>query len=190
MSRYRWIAARKAEGHSVRRACAALRVSPAGYYGWRTRHGAGPSESELDEAYLVNEIIAIHDTLDDTYGSPRLTTELRQRGFCANHKRVERLVREHGLYAKDARRKKVRTTIPDISAPPLPDLVGRDFSVGEPGQRACGDITYIPTDEGWLYLADVAGLRQPADRRLRDGRPHAHRVGGKRPHHGGRDPRR
>ena len=106
----------------------------------------------------MQAIIAIHDTLDDTYGSPRLTSELRQRGFCANHKRIERLVKEHGLYARDARRKKVRTTIPDVSAPPLPDLVQRDFSVGESGRRTCGDITYIPTDEGWLYLADVEDL--------------------------------
>ncbi len=158
MSRYRWIAARKAEGHSVRLACSALRVSASSYYEWRRRHGAGPSERDLDEAYLVQAIIAIHDTLDDTYGSPRLTSELRQRGFCANHKRIERLVKEHGLYARDARRKKVRTTIPDVSAPPLPDLVQRDFSVGESGRRTCGDITYIPTDEGWLYLADVEDL--------------------------------
>ena len=65
---------------------------------------------------------------------------------------------DNGLYAKDGRRRKVRTTIPDVSAPPLPDLVRRDFSVGEPGERTCGDITYIGTDEGWLYLADVLDL--------------------------------
>ena len=60
--------------------------------------------------------------------------------------------------AADGRRKKVRTTIPDVSAPPLPDLVKRDFSVGEPGLRTCGDITYVPTNEGWVYLADVLDL--------------------------------
>ncbi len=64
----------------------------------------------------------------------------------------------YGIYASDGRRKKVRTTIPDVSAPPLPDLVKRDFSVGAPGERTCGDITYIPTGEGWLYLADVLDL--------------------------------
>ncbi|MGC2484880.1 MAG: IS3 family transposase [Acidimicrobiales bacterium] len=158
MSRYRWVRARKAEGHNVRLACRALRIAPSSYYEWCARHGEGPSEADLNEAYLVNEIRDIHDTLDDAYGSPRLTSELAKRGFCANHKRIERLVRQNGLYAKDARRKRVRTTIPDVSAPPLPDLVQRDFSVGQPGQRTCGDITYIPTGEGWLYLADVEDL--------------------------------
>ena len=60
---------------------------------------------------------------------------------------------EHALYATDARRRTVRTTIPDIGAPPMPDLILRDFSVGEPGTRTCGDITYVPTGEGWLFLA-------------------------------------
>lgn len=157
MSRYRWVRARKAEGYEVASACRAMQVSSSGYYEWRSAHEQ-PSERDLAEAYLVNEIRDIHDTLDDAYGSPRLTSELAKHGFCANHKRIERLVRQNGLYAKDARRKRVRTTIPDVSAPPLPDLVQRDFSVGQPGQRTCGDITYIPTGEGWLYLADVEDL--------------------------------
>ncbi len=158
MTRYRWIAARKAEGHHVRLACRALRVAPSCYYEWATRHGAGPNDADLEEAYLVNEIRDIHDTLDDSYGSPRLTKELNLRGFGVNHKRTERLVATYGLFAKDARRRKLRTTIPDVSAPPLPDLIQRDFRVGEPGRRTCGDITYIATDEGWLYLADVEDL--------------------------------
>lgn len=134
-----------------------MAVSSSGYYEWRHHHER-PSERDLDEAYLVNEIHAIHHHFDDSYGSPRLTNELAIRGFCANHKRVERLVRTYGLYATDARRKKMRTTVPDLWAPPLPDLVRRDFSVGEPGRRTCGDITYIRTDEGWLYLASVLDL--------------------------------
>jgi len=117
-----------------------------------------PSLEEWDEAHLVNEMHDVHRHLDDTYGSPRMTGELRRRGYCVNHKRVERLMVDNGIVAADARRKKLRTTIPDLSAPPLPDLVGRDFSVGEPGRRTCGDITYIPTGEGWLYLADVLDL--------------------------------
>ena len=61
-------------------------------------------------------------------------------------------------FAQDGRRKKCRTTIPDLSAPPLPDLVKRDFSLGAPGVRSCGDITYVPTAEGWLYVADVEDI--------------------------------
>jgi transposase InsO family protein len=134
-----------------------MQVSTSDYYEWRGNHER-PSERDLDEAYLVNEIHAIHDHFDDSYGSPRLTNELAARGYYANHKRVERLVATYGLYATDARRRRVRTTVADLWAPPLPDLVRRDFSVGAPGLRTCGDITYIGTDEGWLYFADVLDL--------------------------------
>lgn len=155
--RYRWISARKAEGYQVARACRVMQVSTSGYYEWRANHER-PSERDLDEAYLVNEIRAIHDHFDDSYGSPRLTNELAARGYCANHKRVERLVATYGLYATDARRRRVRTTVTDLWVPPLSDLVRRNFSVGAPGLRTCGDITYIGTDEGWLFLADVLDL--------------------------------
>src|ERR1035437_5118914 len=134
-----------------------MQVSSSGYYEWRGLHER-PSERDIIEAYLVNEIRDIHDHFDDSYGSPRLTNELAMRGFCANHKRVERLVATYGLYATDARRKKMRTTVPDLWAAPLSDLVQRNFSVGEPGRRTCGDITYIRTDEGWLFLASVLDL--------------------------------
>jgi transposase InsO family protein len=132
-------------------------MAPSSYYDWSHVHGAGATSRELDEAYLVNEILSIHGNLDDSYGSPRLIHKLR-RQCCVNHKRVERIVREDPLYAKDARRRKCRTTIPDVSAPQMPDLIQRDFGVGEPGQRTCGDITYIPTGEGWLFLAGVLDL--------------------------------
>lgn len=157
MSRYRHVSAMKAEGFPVEAACAAAEVSTSAYYEWLAR-SKEPTDAEWDEAVLVNELVDIHEHLDDTYGSPRLTDELRRRGHCVNHKRVERLQAENGLYAKDGRRRKVRTTIPDVSAPPLPDLVKRDFRPGQPGERTCGDITYIGTGEGWLYLADVLDL--------------------------------
>lgn len=157
MSCYRWIDARKAERFDVAAACRTAEVSTSAFYDWLAR-SARPTDAERDEALLINEMRKVHDELDDTYGSPRMTDELRDRGFCANHKRVERLMAENAIYAQDGRRRKVRTTIPDVTAPPLPDLVKRDFSVGEPGLRTCGDITYIPTGEGWLYLADVLDL--------------------------------
>lgn len=157
MSRYRHVSSMKADGFPIEAACAAADVSTSAYYDWLVR-SAAPTEAEWDEALLINEMRTVHDDLDDTYGSPRMTDELAARGFCVNHKRVERLMADNGIYAKDGRRKKVRTTIPDVTAPPLPDLVGRDFGVGEPGVRTCGDITYIPTGEGWLYLADVLDL--------------------------------
>ena len=158
VSRYRWIDSRKAEGFPVAAACRTAGVSASAYYGWRDKVTGGPTQAEWDEAIVVNEMYDVHRHLDDTYGSPRMTDELRRRGHGVNHKRTERLMATNGIYAKDGRRKKVRMTIPDVSAPPLADLVTRDFSVGKPGERTCGDITYIPTDEGWLYLADVLDL--------------------------------
>jgi putative transposase len=156
VSRYRWVNARKAEGFDVRAACKVAGVSASAYYDFEAR--PGPSEAERHEAEVLNEIWDVHHHVDDTYGSPRMTTALRDRGYVVNHKRVERLMADNGIYARDGRRKKLRTTIPDVSAPPLPDLVGRDFAVGEPRLRSCGDITYIPTDEGWLYMASVVDL--------------------------------
>lgn len=154
MSRYRWIDLRRAEGFDAAAAIEAAGVSRSAYYGWSLTHVNGATGTEWDEAHLVNEIHRLHELHED-YGSPRMTRALRRRGYRVNRKRVERLMREHGIYAVDARRAKVRTTIPDVSAPPLPDLLQRDFSVGEQDRRWAGDITYIGTDEGWLYLADV-----------------------------------
>ena len=158
MSRYRWVDCQKAAEFPVRTACEVAEVSTSAYYAWSQKVAAGPTAGEWDEAQLVNAIIDVHQNLDDTYGSPRMTDQLRRDGFCANHKRIERLMRFHGIFAKDGRRKKIRTTIPDVTAPPLPDLVRRDFSVGEPAQRSCGDITYIPTADGFCYLASVIDL--------------------------------
>ncbi len=105
----------------------------------------------------MEEIRAIHDEFDQTYGSPRVTVELANRGRCVNHKRVERLMRDHRIVGihKPAR---VRTTIPAEDTPPLPDLVGRRFDPGVPDAAWVGDITYIRTGEGWLFLATVIDL--------------------------------
>lgn len=154
MSRYRWIDARRTEGYQARAACEAAGVSASVYYEWSAVHRCGVTATEWEEAHLVNEIRDIHAS-DQTCGSPRITRALHRRGYRVNHKRVERLMSHHGIYGVDGRRAKVRTTIPDVSAPPVPDLIRRDFSVGEPDRAWAGDITYIGTDEGWLYLADV-----------------------------------
>ena len=158
MSRYRWVDFQRAAGFPTRIACRVAEVSSSAYYDYCVRRDIGPTDADWDEATLANAIWDIHHCHDDTYGSPRMTDELARRGFCVNHKRVERLMAVLGIYARDGRRRKVRTTIPDVTAPALPDRIGRDFSVGEPGRRACGDITYIPTDEGFLYLADVEDI--------------------------------
>lgn len=157
MTRYRWIDARKAEGFSIVAASRVAGVSTSSYYDWSAKVAAGPSAKEWDEALLVNEMFDIHRHHDDSYGSPRMTKELRRRGFCVNHKATERLMKENEIVAVTPRRW-VRTTLPAKLSRPLPDLIGRDFSVGEPNRRYVGDITYIPTDEGFLYLASVLDL--------------------------------
>ncbi|MBA8824005.1 transposase InsO family protein [Saccharopolyspora lacisalsi] len=95
----------------------------------------------------------MHADSGGTYGSPRVHAQLRREGRVVNHKRVERLMREYDLVGVNPR-KRVRTTVAD-QPEPAPDLLGRDFTPGLPDQRWAGDITYIPTDEGWLYLAAV-----------------------------------
>jgi transposase InsO family protein len=86
-----------------------------------------------------------------------VTKELRRRGYCVNHKRVERLMAQNDIVGVTPRRF-VRTTLPAKLAPGLDDLVDRDFSPGTPNRRYAGDITYVPTGEGWLYVASVLDL--------------------------------
>jgi putative transposase len=157
VSRYRHVSAMKAEGFAVRAACRAAEVSPSSYYEWCDAGASAPSEAALAEAELVAEIRRVHGELDKSYGSPRMTGELRRRGHRVNHKRVERLMARHGI-AGVTERRRVRTTIPAENAPPLPDLVERRFAPGAPDVAWCGDISYIATDEGWLFLSSVLDL--------------------------------
>ena len=157
MIRYRHVDAMKAEGFAVRAACEAAEVSSSAYYEWMEKDLSGPTEHAREETRLVAEIREIHTDLDKTYGSPRMTRELRRRGRRVNHKRVERLMRVHDVVGITERRR-VRTTIPAEGAPPLPDLVERNFAPGAPDVAWAGDITYVATDEGWLYLSSVLDL--------------------------------
>lgn len=157
MTRYWWVTARKAEGFPITMACRVAAVSRQAFNDWRARHAAGATDAEVDEARLVNAMVDIAGDFDGTYGSPRMTVELANRGWSANHKRVERLMAVNRIVGVH-KPPKVRTTIPAEAAPPLPDLIGRDFAPGEPDVAWVGDITYIPTDQGWLYLASVLDL--------------------------------
>jgi len=157
VTRYKWVLARKAEGFPITMACNVAGVSRQAFHDWRAKRAAGPTVGETAEAVLVAEIREIHSEFDGTYGQPRMTPELRERGFCVNHKRVERLMRVHGIVGVH-RPVKVRTTIPADDNPPMPDLIGRRFAPGRPDVAWVGDITYIATGEGWLYLASVLDL--------------------------------
>lgn len=138
-------------------AAKAAGVSTQGFYNWCRRIAAGPSDVHREEASLIHLIRKIHKTSDSNYGEPRVTAELHRLGYRVNHKRVERLMRIHGI-AGVHKPATVRTTIPAEENPAIPDLLGRNFTPSAPGRVWVGDITYIRTSQGWLYLASVLDL--------------------------------
>jgi len=131
--------------------CRVLEVSTSGYYAWRTRP---PSKRDRKDAMLTEKIHDIHDESRGTYGAPRVHAALQSKGIRVGKKRVARLMKAAGLVGV-SRRKGPVTTIRDASVRPAPDLVERDFTAEKPDQLWVADITYVPTDAGFLYLAVV-----------------------------------
>ena len=156
MSRYRCVDAMKAEEFPVTAACALMGVSTSAFYDWRAQDRQGPPARERRDAELLAAIRDIHRAHRD-YGAPRITHELARRGTPANHKKVEQLMRDHGIVARRHRRRR-NLTKPDQTAPALPDLVGRLFDPDHVDHTWAGDVTCVATDEGWLYLASVLDL--------------------------------
>jgi len=134
--------------------CHALEVSKSGYFAWRDGREA-PRRSR-DRALSVH-IQAIHQQSRKTYGSPRIHHELKEQGMAVGKKRVERLMKSAGIAVLPLRRF-VTTTDSDHDQPIAPNLLEQDFSASAPNQRWVTDITYIPTDEGWLYVAAIMDL--------------------------------
>ena len=157
MTRYRCVDDQKAAGFPVSAACEAAGVSTSGFYDWRTREAAGPTERQVAEAELVELMREIFDASDGNYGVPRMHVELRRAGLTVNEKRVRRLMRSHGMAGR-CRRRRCQTTFPGPDGYRIPDLIGRRFEPGPPDTAWVQDITYIPTLEGWLYLASVLDL--------------------------------
>jgi putative transposase len=135
--------------------CETLEVSPAGYYAWRQRPR---SASEQRQDVLLVQIRAIHAEVKARYGSPRMHAELVARGYPCCVNTVTRLMRDHGIVARSARKYRVTTTDSNHDLPVAENLLGRRFNPSEANAVWLGDITYIPTDEGWLYLAAVEDL--------------------------------
>jgi putative transposase len=157
VTRYVCVDDQKAAGFPVTAACEAAEVSTSGYYDWCAREAAGPTERQVAEAELVAWMSEIFDAADGNYGVPRMFKELRNAGVAVNNKRVHRLMRRHGMAGR-FRRRTVRTTFPGPDGYQIPDLVGRRFAPGAPDVAWVQDITYIPTGEGWLFLASVLDL--------------------------------
>lgn len=157
MAVYSFIAEEQADPSNdwtVAEMCRTLGVSRSGFYGWQSRPRC---ERDLTDAMLAGEIEAIWTCSDRTYGAPRVHRWLRRQGFGVGRKRVARIMRVNG-WEGDSGRRRLRTTIVDRGATAASDLVGRDFNPNQPDRTWVGDITYLRTGQGWLFLATVIDL--------------------------------
>lgn len=150
MNRYLFIEAEK-HHHAVGRLCRVLEVSRAAYYRWKSQPISPRTAANL---LLLGHIRKAHTDSNGTYGSPRIHAELQDQGVRVSRGRIARLMASSGIVGRRGRRR-VRTTIPAKGPAPFADLVGRRFSAEHPNQIWCGDITYVHTHEGFLYLASV-----------------------------------
>lgn len=140
-----------AQAFNILLMCRVLCVSRSGYYAWLKRP---PSDRERADHELAQLIRATHERSRGTYGSPRIHAELRAQGCKVGRKRVARLMRCHALIARQRRRFKVTThSLP--GRPVAPNVLKQQFSAQHPNEKWLADITYVPTQEGWLYLAAV-----------------------------------
>jgi putative transposase len=139
----------------VKLMCQVLRVTRSGYYAWRDRPACAGRQRR---ARLVEQIRTAFDDSRGTYGSPRVTAELKAQGtdVCANT--VARYMREEKLFVRPRRRFVPRTTDPDHPHPVAPNRLDRDFAAPAPDRKWACDLTYVWTDEGWLYLSVVIDL--------------------------------
>ncbi|WP_435869142.1 IS3 family transposase [Actinomadura coerulea] len=126
----------------VQRLCRVLGLSRSGYYRWCSSAPARAARVAGD-ARLAGRIRGVHAAWGGVYGSPRVHAELREAGSMVNRKRVERVMREHGIVGRHQRRR-CRTTVPAWAAGAVPDLLRCDFSIGRADERWCGDVTYLP----------------------------------------------
>lgn len=152
--RYQRIKTMEAD-YPLRELCLAFGVSRSGYYAWQ---GRAPSSRHEANARLLDEIQTIRQGEEVCYGSPRMTEELQGRGHACSENRVARLMRTHGLRARAGRSFVPRTTASNHDEPIAPNHLAQRAAPEGPNQVWLQDITYVPTAEGWLYLALVLDL--------------------------------
>ncbi len=141
-------------GVALRRRCALVGISRSAFYAWCRR---SPSRRTHANTRLVREIERIHREVDRSYGSPRMRAELVASGLACGRNRVARLMRQNGIWAKQARR--YRPTTDSVHADPVaPNLLAQQFTVAAPNRVWASDVTYVWTREGWLYLAVILDL--------------------------------
>jgi transposase InsO family protein len=143
--------------HPIRSLCDALEVSASGYYGW-CQGQTQPSPRAQENARLVQQIVQVHQASRQTYGSPRIQKVLSQAGHTYGRHRIARLMRQQGLCGRAKGRFRVHTTDSNHDQPIAPNRLPELPPPSAPNQVWLGDITYIATDEGWLYLAGILDL--------------------------------
>ena len=141
----------------IRVQCRMLRVSVAGYHEHFVRRLQMAGRRHLSAEALVVQIRAVYVAHRGAYGWPRVWRELRAQGIRVGKQRVQKLMRQHGIRARGKRRFRV-TTDSRHGLPIAPNLLNRNFTVAAPNQAWTGDITYVPTHQGWLFLAVVIDL--------------------------------
>jgi transposase InsO family protein len=141
--------------YPVRELCALLEVTRSGYYGWLNGQ---ETARQIANRLLVQQIHRVYQEKKGRYGSPRVTQQLRREGQRCNHKRVERLMRQQGLKGCSSRKRRVRTTESNHDQPIAPNLLLGRTAPGRPNEVWVSDITYVPSAEGWLFLAAVMDL--------------------------------
>ena len=135
--------------------CKVLEVSRSGYYAWRDRPVSARRQRQQE---LIEQIRSVHDDSRGTYGSPRITLDLKQKGVAVCENTVAKYMRESGVFVQPRRRFVPQTTDSDHDYPIAPNRLDRDFAASAPNQKWAADLTYIWTDEGWLYLSVVIDL--------------------------------
>lgn len=154
MRTYGFIRAEEAN-HSIRTMCRVLGVSRSAYYEWREGETHQARKGEIELAVRVKAVFRRHR---GRYGAPRVTEQLRREGLPVNRKRVARVMREHELAGCPRRVFRGGTTDSNHSDPVAPNLLERNFTVDAPNKALVGDITYLPTHAGWVYLAVLIDL--------------------------------
>jgi putative transposase len=151
--RYQFIEQQKHE-FPIAVMCQVLEVSESGFYAWRKRPTC---QRQREDAQITQEIRQVFHDHQGRYGSPRIHRELSDQGRSLSRKRVARLMQEVELSARRKRRR-VQTTKRDKTHPVAPNLLNREFTATDPNKKWVTDITYIPTTQGWLYLAVILDL--------------------------------
>ncbi len=141
--------------HGIANLCAALDVTRSGYHAWLR---ASPSEREQRDAALTLKIQAIHARHKGRYGAPRVEEDLRTKGHCHGRKRVARLMKEQGLRPQGPRQFVPQTTDSNHDEPIAPNRLAEEPAPQKPNQIWVSDLTYVPTQEGWLYVAVIMDL--------------------------------